>query len=209
VRFSHSHRLVLISNWKCGCSTMAALFEPITDFDADSVSECSRIFGKDYDVMCHYPASLMRQEFARLGWNYEQYTSISTVRNPWARTVSLFATVKNLTGFDGSFEGFVTNHLPNWQSGRRGRWNSYEMFHEQGRRIVDHIVRLEHLEQDLRPIVAEHWPDLRLDFTTRVNVGDHRPFRDYYSERTRQLVADFFTYDIEAFGYSFDDSDAG
>ena len=208
MRFSHSHRVVLVSNWKCGCSTMAALFDAITEFDADSVSECRRIFGKDYDVMCHYPAFLLRREFAALGWDFDEYTSVSTVRNPWSRTVSLFSTVKNLTGFGGGFDDFVLNHLPDWQGGLRGRWNSYEMFHENGRRIVDHVVRLEHLETDLAPIAAARWPDLRLEYATRVNVGQHRPFRDYYSDKSREFVADFFAYDIEAFGYTFEDAGA-
>ena len=207
MRLSHEYQMVLISNWKCGCSTLAELFSPVSEFNGDSTGECKRIFGKDYDTMCHYPASLMRQEFARLDWNFDDYTSISSVRNPWARTVSLYATVKR-GGYETSFDDFVMNELRNWQSGLQGRWNSYEMFHERGRRIVDHVVRIEYLEQDLRPLVEERWPDLQLDYSTRSNPGDHDPFREYFTEKTSEIVADFFAYDIETFGYRFEDATA-
>lgn len=207
MRFSHQYQLVLISNWKCGCSTIAELFAPVTEFDGDSISECTRIFGKDYDELCHYPASLMRQEFARLDWSFENYTSISSVRNPWARTVSLYANVKRV-GFEGGFDDFVINHLRNWQSGLQGRWNSYEMFHERGRMIVDHVVRIEHIEEDLCPVVKERWPDLQLDYSTRANTGNHDPYREYFTDKTSGIVSDFFAYDIEAFGYRFEDATA-
>ncbi len=207
MRFSHDHKLMLISNWKCGCSTIADMFAPYTEFDWATRAECKRIFGKDYDVMAHYPASLMRQEFARLGWDFAEYTSISEVRNPWARTVSLYATVKRV-GFDYTFDEFVINELRTWQSGLQGRWNSYEMFHERGERIVDHIIRIEHLEEELRPVVEREWPGLHLDYATRSNTGSHNPYRDYYTDKTSDIVADFFAYDIETFGYRFDDPTA-
>jgi hypothetical protein len=184
------------------------MFAPVTEFDWDSRSECKRIFGKDYDEMVHYPASLMRQEFARVGWDFDKYTSISSVRNPWARTVSLYTNVKRV-GFDWTFDDFVLNHLRDWQSGLQRRWNSYEMFHERGQQIVDHIVRIEYLEHDLRPFIEQRWPDLKLDYSMRSNPGKHSPFREFYTDTTSEVVADFFAYDIETFGYRFEDASAG
>ena len=43
----------------------------------------------------------------------------------------------------------------------------------------------------------------------RSNTGEHKPFSDYYTDQTARLVADFFAYDIEAFGYRFEDENAG
>lgn len=207
MRFSHDRKITLISNWKCGCSTLAALFDPVSEFDGYHTEECQRIFGKDYDTMAHYPASIMRHEFARQGWDFDEYTSISSVRHPWARAVSLYANVRRV-GFEGSFDDFIINELYSWQSGLKNRWNTYEMFHERGELIVDHVIRLEHLETDLRPIVEERWPDLDLDYTTRSNAGAHQPFREYYTDKTVDIVAEFFAYDIETFGYRFDDPGA-
>lgn len=207
MRFSHGRKIILISNWKCGCSTLAALFDPVSEFDGYHTEECERIFGKTYDTMAHYPAKLIRQEFARKGWDFAGYTVISSVRNPWARAVSLYANVKRV-GYDLSFDEFILNELYTWQSGLQNRWNTYEMFHERGRRLVDHVVRLEHLEADLKPVVDANWPDLDLDYSTRSNAGIHDPFRDYYTDQTREVVADFFAYDIETFGYGFDDPEA-
>ena len=183
------------------------MFDPVAEFDGYHTDDCLRIFGKDYDTMAHYPASLMRREFGRLGWDFETYTSISSVRNPWARTVSLYANVRRV-GFEGTFDEFVIDELHTWQSGLRGRWNSYEMFHERGRRIVDHIIRVEHLDEDLRPVVEHRWPDLEFDYSIRSNTGNHKPFREYFNDKTSDIVADFFAWDIETFGYRFDDASA-
>ena len=207
MRFSHDRKILLISNWKCGCSTLADLFNTVSEFDWDHRDACLRIFGKEYDTMVHYPASLMRQEFARQGWDFDEYTVISSVRHPWARAVSLYANVVR-AGYQGSFDDFILNELFTWQSGLQNRWNTYEMFHERGKRIVDHVVRIEHLEHDLRPFVEQRWPDLHFDYTTRSNPGAHQPFRDYYTDKTREIVADFFAYDIETFGYQYDDAEA-
>ncbi len=206
MRFSHDHKLLLISNWKCGCSTIADMFAPITEFDWNSREACKQIFGKDYNDLVHYPAGLMRQEFRRLGWDFDQYVKISSVRNPWSRTVSLYEHVKRI-GFKGSFDSFVADELPKWRSGLINRWNTYEMLHENGERIVDHVIRIEHLETDLRPVVASRWPGLNLDYGTKSNTGNHKPYEQYYTnKKTGEIVEDFFAYDVQAFDYRFDDA---
>lgn len=206
MRFSHQQNLLLISNWKCGCSTIADMFSPITEFDWSSRAKCKEIFGKDYNDMVHYPAGLMRQEFSRLGWDFDQYVKISSVRNPWSRTVSLYEHVKR-TGYQGSFDMFVTDELSKWRSGLINRWNTYEMLHENGERIVDHVIRIEHIEADLRPVVEATWPDLKLHYGTKSNTADHKPYQQYYtSKKTAEIVAEFFQYDIRTFDYRFDDA---
>ena len=205
MRFSHQSKLLLISNWKCGCSTIAEMFSPITEFDWNSRDKCEQIFGKDYNTMVHYPAKVMRQEFLRKGWDFDSYIKISSVRNPWARAVSLY---EHMVRVDckRTFDEFVEVELPEWQSGLINRWNTYEMLHHNGRRIVDHVIRLEYLETDLRPVVEKHWPDLELDYGTMANTSKHKPYQDYYGNpRTDELVAEFFRYDIETYNYRFDD----
>jgi hypothetical protein len=203
MRFSHEYRLLLISNWKCGSSTLARIFSPITEFDWDSRSKCRQFFGRDYATMVHFPASKMKREFVLRGWEFDEYVTISSVRNPWARAVSLFEDLRGRPTDD--FDEFLRAGLPHWRSGLRNRWNSYEMFHERGRRIVKYVIRIEYLQQELPPIVRSLWPDLDLDYSWIVNRGDHRPFRDYYTNKQSvERVADFFRYDVETFGYRFD-----
>lgn len=204
MRFSHARKLVLVSNWKCGCTTIADLFAPVTEFDWRTRDQCQVLFGKPYAEMVHYPACLLRREFDRLGWRFTEYFSISSVRNPWSRAVSLYGHLLR-DGFRGTFAEFVGRELPLWQSGLKRRWNTYEMWHEYGRPIIDHVVRIEHLEQDLRPVVESRWPDLQLDYSRKSNVGKHRPYQEYYTAQTRDAVASFFEYDIARFGYQFDD----
>lgn len=80
------------------------------------------------------------------------------------------------------------------------------MLHENGENIVHHVIRIERLEEELRTVVEAKWPDLNLNYATMSNTGDHKPYRGYYSSRrTSEIVAEFFKYDIEAFGYQFGD----
>lgn len=156
--------------------------------------------------MVHYPVGLMRQEFLREGFLFDEYAVISSVRNPWSRAVSLYEHVKRV-GWNGSFDAFVEKELPAWRSGQINRWNTYEMFHEQGDCLIDCIVRIEHLETDLRPFAEERWPSLQLDYATMSNTSKHKPYEQYYeNDVTRRRVEEFFRYDIEAFDYCFDDA---
>ena len=208
MRFSHSHKLLLISNWKCGCTTLADMFVAVTEFDWHTRDRCEDIFGKEYNEMAHLPAALLRYEFERIGLPFDDYVKISSVRNPWARTVSLYE-ARRQRGEQRSFDKFVKLELPKYCRGQFDRWDSYEMFHENGIRVIDHVIRIEHLEEELRPIVDARWPGLELDYRTRANARDHKPYKDYYKRRrTIDAVADFFRYDIEQFGYQFDDLSA-
>ena len=65
MRFSHSHKLMLISNWKCGCSTIAELFAPITEFDWDTRAECERIFESFHRLDSQLPGSGLGLALAR------------------------------------------------------------------------------------------------------------------------------------------------
>jgi hypothetical protein len=181
------------------------MFSPITEFDWNTRDKCQEVFNKDYSKMVHYPAKLMRQEFLHLGWDFDQYTKISSVRNPWSRTVSLYEDSVQ-SGWQGTFDKFVATELPKWRSGLINRWNSYEMQHENGERIVDHVIRIEYLEAELRSILEKQWPDLLLNYGVMSNTNAHNPYQTYYASKTTcEVVEEFFKYDIENFGYRFDD----
>lgn len=209
MRLSHRHKLVLISNWRCGSSTIGWMFAPYTEFHFGTRYRCKEIFGKDYDEMVHYPASLVRREFEQQSWNFGEYISISSVRNPWARAVSLyFHERKRLPWWYRfrSFKRFVETELPQWRNGLKNRWTSYDMFHDPGgERLVNYVVRLEQLQSDLSPIIERHWPGLELDFSIWSNRTRHASYARYYTPHLQAAVADMFAYDIEEWGYRFED----
>ena len=208
MRYSHDLKLALVSNWKCGCSTIATIFNPYTEWNWQTREQCMVIHGRPYAEMAHSSAAQQRREFKRRGWDWSDYRSISSVRNPWARTLSLYKYEERIAKgtFGWTFDDYVVRRLKLWKGGRINRWNTREMFHDwRGRRLVDHVVRLENLAEELGEVVAEHWPQLEVDFSRRVNTTKHDHYSSYYSPRTRDIVAKHFAYDIAEWGYEFEE----
>lgn len=213
MRLSRKHKFVLISNWKCGCSTMANLFLPYSDFGYKNQKKCQEMFGIPYGRMVHWPAYKIRAVFKKVGLQWDDYIKITTVRNPWSRIVSLFfykyGKQKNKTNqqIKNAFTKFVKTELPRWQSGLRNRWISQQMIHDPrtGKKIVNYVVRLEHLEKDLEPIIKKHFPDFKpFDYSMRKNTTQHKHYSFYYTSETRQLVAKMFQWEIRKYKYRFE-----
>lgn len=72
---------------------------------------------------------------------------------------------------------------------------------EAGRVIVDFVGKMERFEKDFDEVCR------RIQIPTpelpRRNVTDHRHYREYYSDRSRSLVADHFAEDVRTFDYDF------
>lgn len=210
MRFSHTHKFLLVSNWKCGCSTMAGFFAPYSEFSGkENNKACLEAFGRTYGSMVHWPAVKIRKEFEKKGWKWDDYIKISTVRNPWARIVSLFFYARRgqkIQNVRAAFTRFVKQEVPKWQHGIRNRWNSYEMFHDKkGKKIIDYVVRLEHLQEDLDPIIEKHFPGIApFDYTKKSNTTDHMHYSYYYTPQTREIVRRIFQYDIRKYKYKFE-----
>lgn len=71
---------------------------------------------------------------------------------------------------------------------------------EQGKLLVDWVGRYERLEQDFAAVC--HRINVR-ETLPRLNVSLHGSYREHYTDRTRRLVEEAYTKDIEMFGYEF------
>ncbi len=223
---SRKHKFVLISNWRCGCSTMANLFAPYSDFTYTNREPCKKLLGQEYGKIVHWPAKKIKPIFRRRGWNWDKYVKIMTVRNPWARIVSLYHYSMNgqrkRNGKEVSeaitdpksekfkklkvkFNEYVKTQLPRWKSGIKNRWISYEMVHyNKGKQIVDYVIKIENLEKELSKIVSKHFSDFEFDYTIKRNSTDHIHYSYYYTSETRNLVANMFKWEIRKFKYKFE-----
>ncbi len=159
-----------------------------------------------YSDVVHAPASNIKNLFKGKGWNYDEYITITSVRNPWARIVSLYHFLKGKEYDEGHpFSVFVRRYL---NAHFISRWNTYkstyEMIHDDtGTPLIDYVVRLEHLKEDLNPIIEQHFPDFRMDYNVKINTTEHKHYSTYYDDKTKSIVADVFSYDIERWGYKF------
>jgi hypothetical protein len=156
------------------------------------------------------------------------YWTFGFVRNPWARMVSWYSMMRRVfkkeargrpkavdkiarkpAGWDlfrpvmGDFETFVmegTSQIP------RMSLPQLDWLETSTGRQADFIGRVESFHTDFAVVCAR----LQIvDPTTvpRRNKSRHRHYSEYYTEATRQRVAEVYARDIEAFGYTFETSD--
>lgn len=119
---------------------------------------------------------------------------VCVVRNPWDRMVSAWS----YAGKNYEFEEWLTDQEP---------WANYGIDMKRTPQIAwsfrcNHTVKYEYLE--------ESWPKLlermQLPFVPlpKRNTSEHKPYQEYYNDRTREIVADRFGPDIKQFGYTFE-----
>lgn len=132
------------------------------------------------------------------------------VRNPWDRLVSYYHWLR-AQNFDHpavdlakaqDFAGFIRD--PQTQQAQR-EWPAARYMTDAGgiERCAAYI-RLEHFAADVAPLTAHLGFALSLPQINRSDRG--AAFQGYYTDETRQIVADCCAIDIKRFDYSFDDS---
>jgi hypothetical protein len=143
---------------------------------------------------------------------FDQLFKFAFVRNPWDLQVSSYHHIQRerphlLSGIN-DFETFLRWKL---DSDRKYHYiidTSIELQSDyivdlHGNIIVDYIGRYERLEDDFREAcnrIGIHPPKL----PRKRQAKDRTAYKEYYTNATAQLVAQYFKRDIEMFGYSFD-----
>ena len=177
----------------------------------DQVADRQHFYGRRLQ---HLSAERLRAELNDEAL-FASYFKFTVVRNPWERLVSTSAwsgrkwstgqmlerqefdafvrrTHAALTGaHDLSRAGPAYSHVVPQVS---------YIFDEAGQSLVDFIGRTETLERDWQVIRARL--GVEADLPTRMK-SVHRQYREYYDAETRDMVADIYARDIEAFGYHF------
>jgi hypothetical protein len=136
---------------------------------------------------------------------YNSAFSFAFVRNPWDREVSMYHYIRT-TPQHHLFR--IVSELPDFES--YIRWvrneapvNQWDFIADcrQGEIIVDHVAKFENIAEEFKAITD------RIGIATelpKVNASKRsRDYRSYYTEETREIVAELFTTDIKKFSYSF------
>lgn len=131
------------------------------------------------------------------------------VRNPWDRAVSYYHWLREQS-FDHhavglakalEFRPFLSH--PNTQAGFRAMPAAAYVRRSDGCEQCHSFVRIEHLEQDLKPVEAHLGFALNLP---HVNQSERRAdYQSYFDTESQQLVHDMCHEDIARFGYAFED----
>jgi chondroitin 4-sulfotransferase 11 len=164
---------------------------------------------------------MSRDEWAR-------HFSFAFVRNPWERLVSWYAMIDaarnalsaEALAQDGplpsdlwnyaiansrDFESFLrncTDTLFDLGCNKSFAFNQVDyLSDERGEIVVDFIGRFENLESDMDRVYSAL--EMERVELPRLNASTHSHYSHWYTQETRQLVAERFSRDIAAFGYRF------
>ena len=146
---------------------------------------------------------------------FEEYFKFAFVRNPWDRFISAYHFLRQggigpkdepwaqfLQQFD-SVEHFITSWLEPDNVKRNLHFLPQHEFitNRYGAIGLDFMGRTEEIEADLLSVAEKLGKEVQMP---HVNASKRNPYQQYYSERSRDIVAEVYAKDIKMLGYSFD-----
>ncbi len=141
---------------------------------------------------------------------------IAVVRNPWSRTVSRYRFGRlaveqgkiDSNAIADSFEGFLDERFRYgkkdfyWHRAIRGWFPQHDYVVDRAGNIAVHVLRQEKLSKE-----ASSYFGFDGGVTKRNSSGvSVKPYQEYYTAKTEQVVADWYAIDIETFGFEFNSS---
>lgn len=129
---------------------------------------------------------------------WRDYFKFAFDRNPWDREVSYYFHCYRDGSERPSFERFV-------RSDRRARLNNYEIYSLGGDVAVDFVGRYENLQEDLKHALGQVAVKSDLDLPRAKGTfrTETRPYREYYTQATKNLIGEWYRPEIVLLGYEF------
>ncbi len=145
----------------------------------------------------HMPASRVRDYVGEEVWR--SYFKFAFDRNPWDRQVSWYLYKTKSKSIRPSFERFM-------QDRRRAFVTNYAIYTIDGELAVDFVGRYENLQDELAKAldlagVGRHLEVPRTNVTP--DKDQARDYRNYYSDATRERVAEWYAPEIALLHYGF------
>jgi len=149
----------------------------------------------------HAKSTELRRAIGEKRWS--AYYTFGFVRNPWDHQVSLYHYIRGRPQHphysivsERTFEEFVM-----WRNMNDIDLQKSFFYDEAGKPLVSFIGRFEELEKDFEKIAKEIGISCSLP---KVGASKRKTgYREYYTERAKDLVSHAFREDIETFGYAF------
>lgn len=146
----------------------------------------------------------IRQKIGK-NW-FANYFKFGFVRNPWDRVVSLYYRTEGIQKFkEMSFEEFVDWIQNSSDTCKHPSTHKYQIdwFKDSdGEIALDFIGKFENLEQDFNFVCQKIGIDAKLPHKNK-NSQKRKHYREYYNDKTKDIIAKKFDLDIEYFGYEF------
>jgi len=139
---------------------------------------------------------------------WSNYTKFCVVRNPWDKTVSDYLWRTRSMVSPPNFDEYLSNLfrgkdlngiIPN----NHDNWNMYTI---KDKVCIDNVVRFENLSSDLDRVLNSQlgigW-DGWLPHAKKMNKKIRPSYRKFYNKEQSQMLYDFYSKEINYFGYEF------
>jgi len=154
----------------------------------------------------HVAAFMLRQAIGGKQWN--NYFKFGFVRNPWDWVVSIYHFIR-INGRDPrqpevlkmTFEQFVPWFIRQDSVEFKLLNGQHSYLMHRGKTLVNFIGKIEKFQEHF-DIVCDRI-GIAHQKLGRDNTTKRTAYRDYYSEKNRKIVAQFFKKDIQLFRYEF------
>jgi hypothetical protein len=213
---SHKYNFLFVHIAKTGGTSVRAALTPLRWRDPYYVPMfvCSRLSAlTGHRIGSKFPRhakviaakEMLPKEF------FDRLFKFAFVRNPWDLQISSYHHIRrerpHLVEGIHDFAGFLKWKLDpsrpyQYHIDTSIEWQSDYLTGLDGKIIVDFIGKYEQLQEDFNK-VCEHIGITAKTLPHKRRAADRSDYRQYYSDETAQLVADYFKRDIENFGYTF------
>lgn len=207
MRISHKYKLIFLSNPKTGSTSIRNVLDPISEIKSGIT---------DKNLFHHLKAKDAVEYLKKQGYEWNEYISITTIRNPYARAVSnYFYSKPDKNGkhfydkdydvnskFGIDFNSWLKMRLENKTS--MAGLISYEEFccDDNGNCLVDFVFPIERIDELLPSILSR----LGIVYDKKipvVNTTEHESYKTYYNDESIKMIKDKYKKDIEVGGYEF------
>lgn len=224
---SYTHKFIFFCNGKTGSTSVESALSPYQEGEAYDLSSHG-LFGKK-----HVPPGFVKAYMPAETWN--TCFKFVFVRNPWDWVVSNWKYNFEVQPQQRREARSLAERLRDYGRGRREIYRvdyrdvlSVEdieklylylkavkvtpaevsacqypyVYDADGHQLVDFVGRFESLEEDFGTVSRQLSLNLSLP---KLNTSARGQYRKYFTESSRDAVAELWAEDIELFGYKFDD----
>lgn len=204
---SREHECIFVHIPKCGGSSIEEMLWPPPRGEGELWGGFVDRYHNKYQTggLQHLMAWQIRMEAGPEV--FRRYYKFSMVRNPWDKVVSQFLFMRrrpDLRDYLGmALSDPLEKYLELIAKRVHVQWEEQHKFlcDEQGTPLVDFVGRFERFEEDVRKALEEL--DVTFEAVPHLRKSERRPYREYYSYRTRKMVANIYHRDIELFEYQY------
>ena len=203
---SHQYNFIFIHVYKVAGTSMESVLKKYTlpPYESPKTKDLQQAGHLAWDKK-HRRHIKAKEMLSDLGQeNFDTFFKFAFVRNPWDWQVSLYEYMLQNEGHPQHYfiKGMADfSEYIEWRVSKEMVLQKKFISDNKGKIIVDFVGRYENLQEDFQKVCAKL--GITEEVLPHLNRSDRRDYREYYNQRTENLILEHFQEDIEMFGYDF------